>query len=189
MSQHARRPAVSSDKRPSRWPRQLAPASEQALQPLAPGAILHRAALAPEPLRPAEVVRLQQTLGNRAVGGLLNRSSSPHPRVQAKLAVNAPGDQYEQEADRAAEQVMRLPAERRNEHEGAGAPAAETAPLRFGGPSSSRGRGRALGPALRAEFESALGADFGDVRIHTGDQAAQLSRELQAELTIKFKLE
>lgn len=31
-------------------------------------------------------------------------------RVQAKLAVNAPGDKYEQEADRVAEQVMRMPA-------------------------------------------------------------------------------
>ena len=54
MSQRARRSAVPGDKRARRWPRQLAPASEQALHPLAPGAILHRAALAPEPLRPAE---------------------------------------------------------------------------------------------------------------------------------------
>jgi hypothetical protein len=30
-------------------------------------------------------------------------------RVQAKLTVNNPGDKYEQEADRAAEQVMRMP--------------------------------------------------------------------------------
>lgn len=30
-------------------------------------------------------------------------------RVQAKLTVNQPGDKYEQEADRVAEQVMRMP--------------------------------------------------------------------------------
>src|SRR5438477_11312022 len=29
--------------------------------------------------------------------------------VQAKLSVSQPGDQYEQEADRVAEQVMRMP--------------------------------------------------------------------------------
>ena len=30
------------------------------------------------------------------------------PVVQTKLTVNTPGDQYEQEADRAADQVMRM---------------------------------------------------------------------------------
>ncbi len=34
---------------------------------------------------------------------------SHHPTVQTKLAVSTPGDQYEQEADRVAEQVMRMP--------------------------------------------------------------------------------
>jgi hypothetical protein len=90
---------------PSKRPREVALASEQALQPLAPSAILQRAMLAPESLRPDEVVRMQQTLGNRAVGGLLNRSSSQRPLVQAKLTVNAPGDKYEQEPDRVALRV------------------------------------------------------------------------------------
>ena len=31
------------------------------------------------------------------------------PRLQAKLTINEPGDQYEQEADRVADQVMRMP--------------------------------------------------------------------------------
>ena len=31
------------------------------------------------------------------------------PRLQAKLAINEPGDEYEQEADRVAEHVMRMP--------------------------------------------------------------------------------
>jgi hypothetical protein len=41
---------------------------------------------------------LQRTLGNQAV-----------QRLQAKLAVGLPGDRYEQEADRIADQVMRRP--------------------------------------------------------------------------------
>ena len=36
-------------------------------------------------------------------------SHSCPPRIQAKLIVNEPGDKYEQEADRVAEQVMRMP--------------------------------------------------------------------------------
>lgn len=43
--------------------------------------------------------RLQQTIGNRAVGRM----------VQAKLKVGAPDDKYEQEADRVAEQVVSMP--------------------------------------------------------------------------------
>ena len=46
------------------------------------------------------LLRLQCTLGNRAVGRLL----------QAKLAVSYPGDPYEREADRVAEQVTSMSA-------------------------------------------------------------------------------
>lgn len=42
---------------------------------------------------------LQRALGNHAVGLML----------QTKLTVNQPGDMYEQEADRVADQVMRMP--------------------------------------------------------------------------------
>jgi len=42
---------------------------------------------------------LQRALGNEAFGRF----------IQAKLKVNQPGDVYEQEADRVAEQVMRMP--------------------------------------------------------------------------------
>src|SRR5262245_45849967 len=45
------------------------------------------------------LTQLQQTAGNHAVGRL----------VQAKLKVGQPGDRYEQEADRVAEQVMSAP--------------------------------------------------------------------------------
>ena len=37
-----------------------------------------------------------------------------HPVLQAKLTVNQPGDVYEQEADRVADQVMRMPAPGKN---------------------------------------------------------------------------
>jgi Domain of unknown function (DUF4157)/Heterokaryon incompatibility protein Het-C len=44
-------------------------------------------------------LRLQSRIGNRAFGRIL----------QAKLTVSQPGDQYEQEADRVADRVMRMP--------------------------------------------------------------------------------
>ncbi len=46
----------------------------------------------------------QQVLGNQAVQRLLRSRA-----IQAKLTINEPGDRYEQEADRVAEQVMRMP--------------------------------------------------------------------------------
>lgn len=49
-------------------------------------------------------MQLQRSIGNRAVGQLLNDHSGP--LIQPKLTINPPGDKYEQEADRAARQVV-----------------------------------------------------------------------------------
>jgi hypothetical protein len=46
---------------------------------------------------------------------------------------------------------------------------------------SQRGGGQALSRQARTTMESAFGADFGQVRVHTGARAAQLNRSLQAE--------
>ena len=65
------------------------------------------------------VLATQQPLGNQAAQRFARscplrlpnqgaRRTRPAP-VQAKLFVNKPGDRYEQEADRVAEQVMRMP--------------------------------------------------------------------------------
>jgi len=48
---------------------------------------------------PHHILHLQRTVGNRAVGRL----------IQAKLAVSDPGDRYEQEADHVAERVTSMP--------------------------------------------------------------------------------
>lgn len=50
------------------------------------------------------VLQLQQTIGNQAVQRLLRAG-----KLQAKLAISQPDDAYEQEAERVAEQVMRMP--------------------------------------------------------------------------------
>lgn len=51
------------------------------------------------PLTSQTISHVQRTIGNRAVGKL----------IQTKLTIGAPNDKYEQEADRVADQVMRMP--------------------------------------------------------------------------------
>lgn len=52
----------------------------------------------------AQILNLQRTIGNQAVQRLFKSGI-----IQAKLRIGQPGDVYEQEADRVAEQVMRMP--------------------------------------------------------------------------------
>ncbi|WHZ15366.1 MAG: hypothetical protein OJF52_002210 [Nitrospira sp.] len=59
-----------------------------------------RPSCSPAPLHPT--FKLQRAIGNQAVGRLLRSRS-----IQAKPQISQPGDLYEQEADRAAERVVR----------------------------------------------------------------------------------
>ena len=106
--------------------------------------------------------------------------------LQSKLKVNAPGDVYEQEADRIADQVLAEPAHY----------PAKGAPLRIEGfagqlagqmdtvPASVdralTSSGRALEPGLRQNMEQRFGQDFSRVRLHSGTAEAQSARELNA---------
>ena len=112
---------------------------------------------------------------------------SPAARViQTKLAINEPGDQYEQEADRIANQVLTAPA-----HTGVSG----TPPRiqRFSGPSNGQldaapasvdqvltSPGRPLEPTLRQDMEQRFGYDFSRVRVHTGAAAEQSARDVNA---------
>jgi hypothetical protein len=84
--------------------------------------LIQRAARSPAALSPAEVLQLHRTLGNRAVGqlvqGYLSRQTSGtgarhgEMTVQPRLMVGPAGNRYEWEADRVAQQVVqRLDAE------------------------------------------------------------------------------
>ena len=66
----------------------------------------------PAAAQPADVARLQTRFGNRAVQRLLATHT-----VQAKLEVGPANDPYEQEADRVAQQVMRMPADAAKDEE------------------------------------------------------------------------
>jgi hypothetical protein len=51
-----------------------------------------------------QIMFLQRTIGNQAVVNLFKSGV-----IQAKLKIGQPNDIYEQEADRVADQVMRMP--------------------------------------------------------------------------------
>ena len=106
--------------------------------------------------------------------------------VQAKLSVGSPGDVFEQEADRIANQVIAAPAHT----------TVSNAPLhiqRFSGQSNGQkdeatasvdqvlaSPGKPLESVLRQDMEQRFGYDFSQVRVHSGRAAEQSARDVSA---------
>ena len=130
--------------------------------------------------------------------------SKSDTRIQAKLAIGEPNDAFEQEADRVATRVLRMPEPQlqracdcggacpscqgdlqRSEHDRVrtksvdGSRASQiVAPPIVGEVLSSSGQ--PLDAATRAFFEPRFGHDFGRVRIHTGAHATESARAVNA---------
>jgi len=145
--------------------------------------------------------RVQSQFGNAAVSrGVLRALKSGG--IQAKLTVGAPGDPYEQEVDRVAEQIMSRtsgPAVQRKctacaasapcEKCRHSAPKIQTkrdsrepidlAPQTSEG-ISALGGGQPLPAPVRERFEPQFAQDFSGVRVHTGGSAAALAGEIGA---------
>lgn len=141
---------------------------------------------------------LHQRIGNRALGRL----------IQTKLTISEPGDVHEQEADRIAEQVIRMPDTERElgvieevpqspdhavspselQRKCAGCQEEEElqrSETPVGNVSTDAdvgglGDGRSLSPGERSFFEPRFRRDFGHVRIHTGARAAESARSVNA---------
>jgi hypothetical protein len=106
--------------------------------------------------------------------------------LQTKLKINEPGDIYEQEAGRSADQVMAAPAH----HAVSGAPPRiqcfsgqsngwmDAAPASVDQALASPGR--PLEPVLRQDLEQRFGYDFSRVRVHSGAAAEQSARDVNA---------
>jgi len=119
--------------------------------------------------------------------------------LQAKLTVSEPGDQYEQEADRIAEQVMRMPemtaqsqtrrvSERlMSTNDSPAVSRLSTATTESETPAPGlvhyvlRAPGNPLSKSTRGFFEHRFQRDFGNVRIHADDLAGQSAREVNAQ--------
>ncbi|MEM9006464.1 MAG: DUF4157 domain-containing protein [Cyanobacteria bacterium P01_F01_bin.86] len=127
------------------------------------------------------------------------------PTIQAKLTVGQPNDKYEQEADRVAAQIMRMPASRPIGGIGSQPPriqrmctnceeeqkirtkvASDTLPKVTSEIASRiqslQGSGQPLPASARNFFEPRLGHDFSNVRVHT-DAASAHSLNARAYTT------
>jgi outer membrane protein OmpA-like peptidoglycan-associated protein len=155
------------------------------------------------------LLRLQQSIGNQAVGRL----------IQAKLQISRPGDKYEQEADRMADQVMRMPGpevvpgasgaprespniqrlctECEDEMQRQASPEENKKDEQLRIRTQARQRppvipnsqarmtalqsgGQPLPPSERAFFEPRFGHDLSQVRTHTDAGAAETARSINA---------
>jgi hypothetical protein len=142
------------------------------------------------PLRPSQSRILQRKCACGGAAGMLGAceecSKKQRWGLQTKLKINEPGDIYEQEADRIADQVMATPAH----HAVSGAPPRIQ---RFAGQPNGQmdaapasvdhalaSPGRSLEPALRRDMERRFGHDFSRVRVHTDARAAESARAVNA---------
>ena len=127
-----------------------------------------------------------------ACGGGCPRCRENYP-LQAKLEVSQPGDALEQEADRVAEQVLRMsqPAHPDNP-EAHKSTALRVSRYASGSPAPSspeappivhdvvRSPGEPLDPATRAFMEPRFGVDFSQVRVHTDAASQESAAQIQA---------
>jgi hypothetical protein len=154
----------------------------------------HQASGKPAVANPAAQTRLPiwiQALNDRPAESLFGLQQG----IQARLEISQPNDPAEQEADRVAERVMRMPdstvqrrcscgglagadgacaacrANRLGLQRGATAPALEVVPSTVQATLSTMGR--PLDAATRAFIEPRFGHDFAGVRVHTDRQAAE----------------
>lgn len=123
--------------------------------------------------------RLQRALGNRTFGRF----------VQARSAIIRPEDGSEREADRVADQVVRMPdgavpAASASRRERRTRPACSQPPEGGPGPGAGlygiRGQGKPLSGAVREFFEPRFGADFSQVRVHTNARASAAAHAIDA---------
>ncbi|EFH84869.1 DUF4157 domain-containing protein [Ktedonobacter racemifer] len=124
--------------------------------------------------------------------------------LQTKLAINQPGDDYEQEADRLSDQVMRMPEPHLQracacggacpkcqtkqpgwEHENLRTKRVQAGDMgQVAAPPIVQevllSPGQPLDPATRAFMEPRFGHDFSRVQVHTGGRAAESARAVNA---------
>jgi len=126
--------------------------------------------------------------------------------IQPKLTIGQPNDKYEQEADRIADQVMRIPERSgvqrkcsackeeekvqkksligditpfvQRQSNGQEHKTSASLETRL---NNSKGGGTCLPADTRHFMESRIGADFSNVKVHTGNDAVQMNQELGAQ--------
>ncbi|AXT53609.1 DUF4157 domain-containing protein [Aquimarina sp. BL5] len=130
-----------------------------------------------------------------------------NPMIQAKLTIGKPNDQYEQEADRVADQVMKMPVNQNasieRKYDKCKEEELQMKPLAVSissiiqkqandsgvvAPSNisqslakSKGGGQNMDESTQSFMNKGIGADFSNVKIHTNDSAIQMNQSLGAK--------
>ena len=132
-------------------------------------------------------------------------AQSSIPAIQTKLTINESGDQYEQEADRVADNVMRMPESTLQVQRKCGCGGSSTSgescscasqPVQLSKQAGNTGTsevrvpgivhkvlrspGQPLDSSVRAFMEPRLGHDLSQVRVHIDSQAAESARAVNA---------
>lgn len=147
------------------------------------------------------IIYVQRAIANQAAQHSLDLHSRAGASVQPKLTMNAPGDLYEQEADRVANRLVKsqMPAgqcelQRKKAEEGKAIQVTRTLNPNISHSSKEgshedpfmiqqvfESRGQPLESDLRTFFEPHFGRDFSRVRIHTDTEAAESARVINAQ--------
>ncbi|SHN32821.1 DUF4157 domain-containing protein [Mucilaginibacter sp. OK098] len=146
------------------------------------------------------IQKKEQTFDTNTASGTSNKV----PFIQAKLTINAPGDQYEQEADAMADKVMRMPAnglpfspssssippiQRKcsdcENDEKVHRKETSSQPVEAGNDVSSyvsslSSKGSPMPGDAKSFFEQRFGRDFSDVKIHDDGVAAKSAQSINA---------
>ena len=131
-----------------------------------------RTAIPESPGAGAELLSLQRALGNQAVGRLLERATDQS--ATGSPTIGTPGDRYEQEADRVADQLVAGGGPAGEEQTGAGNQSA------LENTNKRSASGEPLSEPVRSFFENRLGTDLGGVRLHTDAESADSAHALGA---------
>jgi Domain of unknown function (DUF4157) len=134
------------------------------------------------------LLRLQRMAGNRVAQRAVHQYRASRralaPAVVATLRVGPADDRHERDADRAAEHaadgsvpLSALAARRAStDHGGVVLPEVQRAITH-----AARTSGQPIPAPARAPLEQAMGAEFGEVRVHADQRADELARSLQAK--------
>lgn len=115
---------------------------------------------------------------DRMADKVVQRLANPEPTTVQKAAM--PEEQVQREEE---EQVQKsgMPEENIQRAEAASGAPAEPGPDFTSRLQSSKGGGSPLPAETRDAMESGFGADFSNVRVHTGQEAAGMSRDINAQ--------
>jgi hypothetical protein len=145
----------------------------------------------------ARDIGVQRACGCNGGAGRKDELMGRSTTIQPSLTVSTPGDPFELEADRVADQVMRMPAstaesrqisrlqisrfaDNRSLHRSCTTCAAADGDPSVATAEGLSGGGEMLDDGTRTFMEERFGHDFSDVRVHTESQAADSARSLDA---------